>query len=712
MTETNNNTVTNKANAGVAVGLGALAGMSQTSTEAANSGAAKADESAAASTTAVVAQPSAPDASQIANQPALQAPKKQATQAPQVAAVSADKSQTKTTTKTAQVEVPQTAQSAEQAPSEALQTAEIPAKPTPSNVEQQPEQKKSGEVNILDELINRKIVSKDQIEVALKEQKNTGNREDIASIMVRMGFISDKTLSEILNANTDAKNIDLKSLIIDQNLVRKIPKGFAMQNKVVAVGLIKDTVTVATTDIFNIVVSDQIKRFFPLNYNIQLIYASESDIINTIDRYYDYDMSIDGILKEIENGSTTGNEEQALQGDYKSPMVRLVDAILTDAVRVGASDLHFEPENFFLRLRYRIDGKMEQIKAFHKDYWNSIVVRIKIMSGMNIAETRKAQDGRINAQILGRNIDFRVSSQPTIEGENIVMRILDEKKSILDLDKLGYFPRTQNIIKKCIKRPDGIVVITGPTGSGKTTTLYTILNMINSIDKNIMTLENPVEYRIPLIRQTNINQEVGLDFADGIRTLMRQDPDVILVGEIRDKETAVAAVQAAMTGHQVYSSLHTNDAFSAIPRLMQIGVEPYLLSGSLICIIAQRLARKLCPYCKEKYKVTEEERGIISKILGEKIASKVTELYRAKGCDKCRNIGFSGRMAVVEIIDVDKELDEMIVTRATKKEMTGYLNKNGFISMQVDGMQKVVMGYTTLEELTRVVDLTAAMDVK
>ena len=573
-------------------------------------------------------------------------------------------------------------------------------------------QKTSENVDILQELINRKIVSKDQIEVAIREQKNIGKMEDIPSIMVRMGFISDKTLSEILNANTDAKNIDLKSLIIDQDLVRKIPKGFAMQNKVVAVGLFQDTVTVATTDIFNIVVSDQIKRFFPLNYNIQLIYTSEADIINTIDRYYDYDMSIDGILKEIETGSATGNEEQALQGDYKSPMVRLVDAILTDAVRVGASDLHFEPENFFLRLRYRIDGKMEQIKAFHKDYWNSIAVRIKIMSGMNIAETRKAQDGRINAQILGRNIDFRVSSQPTIDGENIVMRILDEKKSILDLNKLGYFPRTQNIIKKCIKRPDGIVVITGPTGSGKTTTLYTILNMINSIDKNIMTLENPVEYRIPLIRQTNINPEIGLDFADGIRTLMRQDPDVILVGEIRDKETAVAAVQAAMTGHQVYSSLHTNDAFSAIPRLMQIGVEPYLLSGSLICIIAQRLVRRLCPHCKEKYPITEEEKKIVSRLLGDKIASKVNELYRAKGCNKCRNTGFSGRMAVVEIIDVDKELDEMIVTRATKKEITNYLNKHGFISMQMDGIQKVIMGYTTMDELIRSVDLTAVMDIK
>lgn len=581
-----------------------------------------------------------------------------------------------------------------------------------TNNDQNSEPHKNDKINIIDELIKKQIISKDQVEVALKEQKDGSNKEDIARILVRMGFISDKTLSEILNANTDVKDLDLKSLIIDQKLVKKIPKGFAIQNKVIVVGAAKQTITIATTDIFNIIIADQVKRFFPANFKIQLIYASEADIINAIDRYYDYDMSIDGILREIESGIVTeDNEQQAVLGDYKSPMVRLVDAILTDAVRVGASDLHFEPENFFLRLRYRIDGKMEQIKAFHKDYWSSIAVRIKIMSGMNIAETRKAQDGRINAQILGRNIDFRVSSQPTVDGENIVMRILDEKQSILDLNKLGYFPRTQNVLKKCIKRPEGIVIITGPTGSGKTTTLYTVLNMINSIEKNVMTLENPVEYRIPLIRQTNISPENGVDFADGIRTLMRQDPDVILVGEIRDQETAVAAVQAAMTGHQVYSSLHTNDAFSAIPRLMQIGVEPFLLSGSLICIIAQRLSRKLCPHCKQKYPITEQEKGIITKVLGEKIASKVTELYRATGCEKCRNRGFSGRMAIAEIIDVDKELDEMIVRRATKKEMITYLNKNGFISMQIDGVQKVIMGYTTMEELIRVVDMTSAMSI-
>ena len=467
-------------------------------------------------------------------------------------------------------------------------------------------------------------------------------------------------------------------------------------------------------DIFNIIIIDQIKRFFPNQYRIQPIYASESDIMNAIDRYYEYDMSIDGILKEIESGISSGNdndEQSTMKGDYRSPMVRLVDAILTDAVRSGASDLHFEPESFFLRLRYRIDGRMEQIRAFHKDYWSSIVVRLKIMSGMNIAETRKPQDGRINAQILGRNIDFRVSSQPTADGENFVMRILDQKSSILDLDNLGYFPKTQNIIKKCIQKPEGIVIITGPTGSGKTTTLYTVLNMINSIEKNIMTLENPIEYRIPLVRQSNIQPEIGFDFADGIKTLMRQDPDIILVGEVRDKETAVAAVQAAMTGHQVFTSLHTNDAFSAIPRLMQIGVEPYLLSGSLICVIAQRLARRLCPECKKKVPITEEERDIIAHFLGSAIAGKITHLYQPVGCEKCRNTGYKGRLAVAEIIDIDRELDDMIVRRATKKEFLDYLHKQGFITMQVDGMQKVIMGLTDLKELGTRVDITSALKV-
>lgn len=570
-------------------------------------------------------------------------------------------------------------------------------------------EKKEEGVDLIAELISKQIISKDQLDVVLREQKLKNNKETLASILVRMGFVSQSTLSEILNKSTGVKDLNLKSIIIDQRLIKKVPKSFAIQNLVIPINYTSYTIIVAIADIFNIITIDQIKRFFPPYFKIQPVYAPESDIIDIINQYYDYEMSIDGILREIESGETDIDDQDSLQGNYQSPMVRLVDALLTDAVRIGASDLHFEPENFFIRLRYRIDGRMEQIRAFHKDYWSSIAVRIKILSGMNIAETRRCQDGRINANILGRNIDFRVSSQPTVDGENIVMRILDEKSSILSLDSLGYSKESQNIIKKCIKKPEGIVIITGPTGSGKTTSLYTILNMINDIEKNIMTLENPVEYRIPLIRQSNINPDIGFDFADGIRTILRQDPDIILVGEIRDKETAVAAVQAAMTGHQVYSSLHTNDAISAIPRLMQIGVEPYLLSGSLICVIAQRLARKLCPHCKKEYIPDENEIDILKNFVKDEEELKNVKLYKKVGCEKCRNNGTIGRMAIVEIIDVDKELDDMIVKKSTKKEMLNYLNQNNFKAMQIDGMKKVLDGAISLEELIRVVDMTEFM---
>jgi len=561
-------------------------------------------------------------------------------------------------------------------------------------------------------LITKKIITKDQLDVALKEKRDKNSNESVGSFLVKMGLITDSMLGEVLTAESGSEKFDLKSSIIDQRLVHKIPKGFAIQNKVIPVSFTKSTITVAISDLYDIITLDQIKRFFPSNFRIVPVFATETDILRAVDKYYDYEMSIDGILKEIESGNSEYGEQESMQGNYKSPMVRLVDALLTDAVRSGASDLHFEPEDFFLRLRYRIDGKMEQIRTFHNKYWASIAVRIKIMAGMNIAETRKPQDGRIQSTILGRNIDFRVSSHPTVAGENIVMRILDEKQSILSLDKLGFNERNIHIIQRCVKRPDGVIILTGPTGSGKTTTLYTLLNMINSIDLNIMTLENPVEYRLPLIRQSNINPEIGVTFAEGIRTLLRQDPNVILVGEIRDEETAIAAVQAAMTGHQVYTSLHTNDAFSAIPRLMQIGVRPYLLSGSLICIVAQRLARTICPYCKKEYPITDDEKKILTRVLGEEEVENVTHLYRGTGCDKCKGKGYAQRTAIIEVLDVDKQVDDMIVREARKMEILDYLNKKGYITMQIDGARKVIKGETTLDELIRSVDMTSYLDVE
>lgn len=552
-------------------------------------------------------------------------------------------------------------------------------------------------------LLEQKVISEDQLSIALKEQERLKGAKTIGSILVEMGFISEGALGEILNASSGAKQFDLKSTIIDAKLVKRVPKDFATHNKLIPVSFTIDSVTVAMSDVFDIVAIDQVRRFFPPNFRINPVYAPETDLLTAIDQYYGYEMSIEGIQKEIESSDDKNYDETQLKGDYKSPIVRLVDAILTDAVHRGASDLHFEPENAFLRIRYRIDGKMVQIRSLHKDYWSAIAVRMKIMSSMNIAETRKPQDGRINSEILGRRIDFRVATQPTIYGENIVMRILDEKKSILSLEKLGFSDLNINQLKKMVQRPEGVIILTGPTGSGKTTTLYTVLSYINSIDKNIMTLEDPVEYHIPMIRQSNIRTDVGMDFASGIKALLRQDPDVILVGEIRDKDTAITAIQAAMTGHQVYSSLHTNDAIGAIPRLMNIGVPNYLMSGSLIGVVAQRLARKLCPHCKKEEPVTDFEK----KLLGPKYAN-VTKLYKSVGCEKCSG-GYKGRVVVAEMLSFDRELDDLVARGASRKEISAYAIEHGFVPMVEDGLRKAVAGVIDLKELMRVVDLTDRM---
>ncbi len=554
-------------------------------------------------------------------------------------------------------------------------------------------------------LLEKKVISQDQLEIALKERARLKNAKTISAILVELGFVSQGALGEIMNESTGIKKFEIKSSIIDSRLVRKVPKEFSLHNKLMPVSFAKNTITVAMADVFDIVAIDQVKRYFPANFKINPVYVPESDILNALDQYHSYEMSIEGILKELENADLEQiNDETELKGDYKSPMVRLVDAILTDAVHRGASDLHFEPENLFLRIRYRIDGKMMQIRSLHKEHWSAISVRIKIMSGMNIAETRKPQDGHINSEIIGRNIDFRVSTQPTIHGENIVMRILDEKQSILSIDDLGFSEHNIALLKKMVQRPEGVIILTGPTGSGKTTTLYTILSYINSIDKNIMTLEDPVEYHIPLIRQSNIRTDIGMDFASGIKAILRQDPDVILVGEIRDKDTAISAIQAAMTGHQVYSSLHTNDALASIPRLMNIGVPNYLMAGSLIGVFAQRLARKLCPHCKKEEPLSDVEK----KIMGKKYAH-VEKIYKAVGCDKCNSAGYKGRTVIAEILVFDRELDDMVSSGKSRKEMHAYVSANGFVSMQEDGLQKVAAGITDLKELMRVVDLTDRM---
>lgn len=550
-----------------------------------------------------------------------------------------------------------------------------------------------------EKLISLGLISPDQLQVVLTEQRNT--KKLIGALMVEMGFITESALGEVLAESSGTKKFDPKSSVLDSTVVRRIPKEIATRHKVIAVNHEADTVVLAMADVYNVLAIDQVRRHMPRSTKIVPVYCTESEVFELIDQYYDYEISIDGILREIETGIRENNKLDGRIEGYVNPTVRLVNALLVDAIKQGASDIHFEPEGSFLRVRYRIDGEMVQVRAFHRDYWAAMVVRIKIMSGMNIAESRYPQDGRISYTVLGRDVDFRVATQPTVHGENIVMRLLDKAKSLVPLSDLGFSEHNISLLKKLLKRPEGIIIVTGPTGSGKTTTLYSVLNFINEIGVNIMTLEDPVEYQLPLIRQSNVREGTGLDFLNGIKSLMRQDPDIIFVGEVRDEDTALMAIRAALTGHQVFTTLHTNDALGSIPRLGDIGVPLHLLAGSLIGAIAQRLARKLCKHCRRAYTATTEECHVLG------VDPKMPpNIYRAVGCDKCNHRGYKGRVAIAEILRVDHGMDELISTNATRRVMMEYAKQHGFVTMQQDGIHKVLEGEISLEELISTIDLT------
>ncbi len=559
-------------------------------------------------------------------------------------------------------------------------------------------------------LVERGILSEDQLRIALKEQKRT-NRP-LGKLLTGLGFVSEAMLREALSENLGAQDVDLARIIIDPAAIALIPREFAKRHALFPLELNRQrrTLSIAMADTNNVVALDQLRALLHGqaigDFAITTLLGGESEIANAIEQYFGYELSIDGILHEIETGEidyqSLAQQSASTAGDvYSQPVVRLVDALLADAVLRGASDLHFEPEQSFLRVRYRIDGVLRQIRALHKQYWPAMAVRIKVMSGMNIAETRAPQDGRISLSLTGRMVDFRVASQPTTHGENVVLRILDRQRGIVPIDGLGLTDEQLSLLKLMIARPEGIILVTGPTGSGKTTTLYSVLGHINTEAVNIMTLEDPVEYPMNMVRQTSVNEAAKLDFASGIRSLMRQDPDVILVGEIRDTDTAEMAFRAAMTGHQVYSTLHTNSAIGAIPRLLDIGILPDILAGNVIGIVGQRLVRKLCLHCRE-IKTADE---IECRILGMDPADG-PQIYRAIGCEHCEYQGYRGRLAIMELLKMDAELDELVARRATMREMREAARERGFVSLADDGLRRVLNGITTLDEVARLVDFT------
>ena len=558
-----------------------------------------------------------------------------------------------------------------------------------------PKKKRLGE-----ELVDRGIISKDQSQIALIEQKKSG--KPLGETLITLGFVTESIMRDALGEMLGQSSVDLTTAVPDAEAIKLIPKDVASRYVVVPLNFDTETNTldVAMSDVNNLVVIDRIRATIGRRIELKPLLAAEGEIRTAIDQFYGYELSVDGILHEIETGEVDYRSLESEGTEYSHPLVRLVDAILADAVKKGASDIHFEPELAFLRLRYRIDGVCRQIRSLHKRYWSAIVVRLKVMSKMNIAETRSPQDGRINLQIRGRQVDFRVSAQPTTHGENIVLRVLDRAKGIVPLDNLGIYPPTLDMLKLMMARPEGIILVTGPTGSGKTTTLYSMLNYIKSEAINIMTLEDPVEYPMDMIRQTSLNEVARMDFANGIRSMMRQDPDVILIGEIRDSDTAEMAFRAAMTGHQVYSTLHTNSAIGTMPRLLDIGVLPDIMSGNIIGVIGQRLVRKLCPFCKTSRPAEDIEKQLLNQ-------DKNTELtlFDAVGCPKCTS-GYKGRLSIIEVLRMDSGLDELIAHKATLGELRRYTKANGFRNLADDATGRVLEGITSLDEISRVVDLT------
>jgi type II secretory ATPase GspE/PulE/Tfp pilus assembly ATPase PilB-like protein len=551
-------------------------------------------------------------------------------------------------------------------------------------------------------LVLKGVISDDQLRIALLEQKHSSL--PLGKLLTHLGFVTEATVREALSENLNQQSADLSHMVVEPSSLKLISKDIAKRYRVFPMDFDKQSLVLklAMSDTNNIVALDQIRAMLGKEVVVTPILAGDSEIMRAIDQYFGFELSIDGILHEIETGEIDYQSLQTVSDEYSQPLVRLIDALLADAVQHGASDIHFEPEQFFLRIRYRIDGVLRQIRSLHKTYWAAMAVRLKVMSSMNIAETRAPQDGRISITFSGRAIDFRVSAQPTAHGENIVLRILDRQKGIVALDKLGLEENELTLLKLMLARPDGIILVTGPTGSGKTTTLYSILNHINTESVNIMTLEDPVEYPMNMIRQTSVNEAAKMDFANGIRSMMRQDPDVILIGEIRDADTAEMAFRAAMTGHQVYSTLHTNSAIGAIPRLLDIGVLPDIIAGNIIGIVAQRLMRKLCPHCKQPYQPEMME----GRLLGlEKDKLDIT-IYQATGCEHCNYQGYKGRIAIMELLKLDSDLDELIAKRAPAIEIRAMALSKGFITLAEDGIRRVLDGSTSLEEVARVVDLT------
>jgi len=554
-----------------------------------------------------------------------------------------------------------------------------------------------------DLLIREGLITKEQLDKALQEQKANGTR--VGYNLVKLGFVQETEITKMLARQYRMPAVDLARFEVDPKIVKLIPGDVALKHVVLPLKREGRTLTVAMADPTNLGIIDDLK--FITRYDIFPVIAGEYTLRTALDKYYEQtDQQLDKLIEEI--GEESEEELEVLKDEEEeqqptmvaddAPVVKLINAILTDAVKRGASDIHIEPFEFEIRVRYRIDGALMEVMKPPLKLKAALTSRIKIMSSLNIAERRVPQDGRIKLKMGKRVIDYRVSICPVLFGEKIVMRILDKGNLTLDLAKFGFEPKAEADLLKAILNPYGMVLVTGPTGSGKTTTLYSALSRVNQIDVNIMTAEDPVEYNLMGINQVLVRNEIGMTFAAALKAFLRQDPNIIMVGEIRDIETGGIAIKAALTGHLVLSTLHTNDAPSTITRMIDMGIEPFNVSSAVNLIVAQRLLRRICKECKAEHTYAPEELKALGADM--KDFAGIT-FYKGKGCDACAGSGYKGRAGLYEVMALSPELRRMILRGASTAELQEQAVKEGMLTLRMDGIVKIKKGITTLEEVVK-----------
>jgi len=556
---------------------------------------------------------------------------------------------------------------------------------------------------LIEILIKNKLVSEDKLKKAIDKQKQKGG--NLSKILVDDKVIGERELMAILSQELHIPPINLSRYNIDKGLAALIPERLVKQYNIIPISKLGKRLSIAMSDPLNIFAADDIRAL--TGCEVDPVIATENEIKQAINMIYGSGTAdIDQLAKEkqpvvelVEEEDENIAIDEVAHESAKAPIVRIVDLIISEAIKRRASDIHVEPQEKNLRIRYRIDGVLHDALTIPKKNENAVVARLKIMSHMDITESRVPQDGRFRIIAKGKEIDFRVSVLPVSFGGKVVLRALDKTNLSIGLEELGFLPEPLELFRKAIKKPFGMILVTGPTGSGKSTTLYSILNKLNTASKNIITVEDPVEYQIEGITQIQANPEIGLTFASGLRSLLRQSPDIIMIGEIRDSETADIAIKASLTGQLVFSTLHTNDAAGAITRLIDMGVEPFLVASSLVMVAAQRLCRKICPNCKEKYEVPK---SALERI-GDGLARGKKTFYRGKGCKKCNNTGYFGRVGTLEVLTINDEIREMIVNRVSSDKIRDFAaQKQSMKLLRDNALTKFTNGTTTLEEVLRI----------